>query len=85
MQPDTAVHLQRPAGTIVMIATAAAARGCGVGTELVTAASAWFLERKAVAVEVGTQLRNVAAARLYERCGFRVVGGALSFRAMLVP
>jgi ribosomal protein S18 acetylase RimI-like enzyme len=83
MQPDTAVHLQRPAGTIIMIATAAPARGRGVGRDLIAAAVAWFIERNAVAVEVGTQLRNVAAARLYERFGFRLVDGALSFRAML--
>jgi dTDP-4-amino-4,6-dideoxy-D-galactose acyltransferase len=83
MQADTVVHLQRPAGRIVMIATAAPARGRGVGTDLIAAAVLWFMERNAVAVEVGTQLRNVAAARLYERFGFRLVAGALSFRSML--
>ena len=66
-----------------MIATAASARGRGLGTDLIAAAVAWFMERNAVAVEVGTQLRNVAAARLYERFGFRLVAGALSFRSML--
>lgn len=83
MQLDTAAHLERPAGTIVLIATAAPARGRGLGTDLVTAACAWFRQRHAVAVEVGTQLRNVAAARLYEGCGFRLVAGTLSFRAMI--
>lgn len=80
MQRDTAVHLQRPAGTIVLIATAAGARGSGTGMHLMVAATAWFMERNAVAVEVGTQLRNVTAARLYERAGFRIVSGALSLR-----
>ena len=83
IQSDTAVHLQRQAGTIVLVATAPVARGLGVGAALIAAASAWFAERDVVAVEVGTQLRNVPAARLYERCGFRMVGGALSFRAMI--
>jgi ribosomal protein S18 acetylase RimI-like enzyme len=83
MQRDTDVHLHRHAGTIVLIATTVAARGRGVGAALMGAAAAWFAEHNVVAVEVGTQLHNAAAARLYERAGFRLVAGALSFRAMI--
>jgi dTDP-4-amino-4,6-dideoxy-D-galactose acyltransferase len=83
IERDTAVHLQRSTGTIILIASRNTARGRGVGTMLVAAAGEWFRNERAVAVEVGTQLRNVSAARLYERCGFRLVAGALSFRMMI--
>jgi dTDP-4-amino-4,6-dideoxy-D-galactose acyltransferase len=83
ISPDTAVHLRRPVGTITLIATTAAMRGRGVGSALVAGAAAWFRTRQAAAVEVGTQLRNVAAARLYERCGLRPVSGSRSFRLMI--
>ena len=83
IQTDTAVHLQRRAGTIVLIGTAAAARGRHVGSALLQTVLNRFAGRDAVAVEVGTQLRNVVAARLYERRGFRLVAGALSFRFMV--
>jgi ribosomal protein S18 acetylase RimI-like enzyme len=85
MQDDTAVHLDRATGTIPLIATSDRFQGQGVGATLVTAAGAWFAGRNASAVEIGTQLRNVPAARLYERCGFRLVGGSLSFRVMVTP
>ena len=85
MQDDTAVHLDRATGTIPLIATSDRFRGQGVGATLVVAAGAWFAGRNAGAVEIGTQLRNVPAARLYERCGFRLVGGSLSFRLMVTP
>ena len=85
MQDDTAVHLDRATGTIPLIATADRFQGQGVGAALVAAAGAWFAGRNAGVVEIGTQLRNVPAARLYERCGFRLVGGSLSFRLMVTP
>jgi dTDP-4-amino-4,6-dideoxy-D-galactose acyltransferase len=83
MLADTAVHLQRPTGTIPLIATSESVRGRGVGQALIGAAAQWFRSEEAAAVEVGTQLRNVAAARLYERCGFRLAAGSLSFRRMI--
>ena len=85
MQHDTAVYLNRPTGTIPLIATSDYHRGQGIGAALVAAAGRWFGSQDAVAVEIGTQLRNVPAARLYERCGFRLVGGSLSFRLMVTP
>jgi len=83
MQRDTAVHLARSTGTISLIASEERMRGNGVGTTLIAGAAEWFRNEGAVAVEVGTQLRNVAAVRLYERCGFRLVSGAMSFRTMI--
>ena len=81
--PETAVHLQRPTGTIPLIATAGSARGRGIGRALVAAAAGWCREHDLVSVDVGTQLSNVAAARLYEGCGFRLVAGSLSFRLLI--
>ncbi|HXG70622.1 MAG TPA: GNAT family N-acetyltransferase [Gemmatimonadaceae bacterium] len=83
MQQDTAVHLQRSSGTIVLVAAAPAARGHGVGARLVQASTEWFSGQTASAIEVGTQLRNTRAANLYGRCGFRLVASALSFRATI--
>jgi dTDP-4-amino-4,6-dideoxy-D-galactose acyltransferase len=80
---ETAVHLQRPTGTIPLIATAGSARGRGIGRALVAAAAGWCREHDLVSLDVGTQLSNVAAARLYEACGFRLVNGSLSFRLLI--
>ena len=74
-----------PTGTITLIASARDLRRRGVGSLLVGAAVDWFRTRGAAAVEVGTQLRNIAAARLYGRCGFSLVGGSLSFRTIIQP
>jgi ribosomal protein S18 acetylase RimI-like enzyme len=80
---DTAVFPQGPAGTIPLIAVSGSARGRGVGAGLIAHAGAWFAGERASVVEVGTQIRNVAAARLYEGSGFRLVDSALSFRLMI--
>jgi GNAT superfamily N-acetyltransferase len=83
MLRDSTVHLQCATGTIPLIASSETVRGRGVGFALIAAAAQWFRAEQAVMVEVGTQLRNTAAARLYERCGFRVVAGSLSFRLVI--
>jgi GNAT superfamily N-acetyltransferase len=80
---DTAVFLPGPAGTIPLIAVSGSARGRGVGAGLIGHAGAWFSSARASAVQVGTQIRNVPAARLYESCGFRLADSALSFRLMI--
>lgn len=82
---EGAVHSAGRVGTISLVACSGAARGRGVGSALVRAAAGWFRSQQAATIEVGTQLRNVAAARLYERCGFRLVAGSLSFRMMIEP
>lgn len=77
---DTAAYLRTSIGTIPLVATSGRARGRGVGQLLVSSAAAWLRTHAAAAVEVGTQLRNVPAGRLYESCGFRLAAGSLSFR-----
>ena len=81
--PDTAVHLGRLIGTIELISTSARSRGRQVGSALVGGAAAWFENRGVTQVEVGTQLSNIGASRLYERCGFRLVAGSLTLRAII--
>jgi dTDP-4-amino-4,6-dideoxy-D-galactose acyltransferase len=84
VQKDSA-DLGRLVGTIVLVAAAPAARGRGVGYATTMAALAWFREQGCEIVEVGTQLRNIAASRLYQKCGFRLIGSSLSLRQLLLP
>lgn len=58
------------AGEIGLVGVAEAARGAGVGRQLVEAAVRWFAQQGARAVSVVTQGRNVPAQRLYQRSGF---------------
>jgi ribosomal protein S18 acetylase RimI-like enzyme len=67
-------------GEIGMVATAASARNGGVASAATMAALEWFSLQGVSFVEVGTQLRNIAAARLYERCGFRMAAVNLTWR-----
>ena len=83
MLADTVGHPTLATGTIPLIASASPGRGRGAGSALIAAAAQWFSNRGAGTIEVGTQLRNVTAARLYERNGFRLAAGALSFRKMI--
>jgi ribosomal protein S18 acetylase RimI-like enzyme len=76
-------HSPAAAGRIVLVATAARARGRGLARAMTAGALRWFRGRGVGRVEVGTQLRNVAAARLYEGCGFRLVGVSLTLRKVL--
>jgi dTDP-4-amino-4,6-dideoxy-D-galactose acyltransferase len=59
-----------PAGRIGLLGVDAAARGGGLGGQLVRGAMNWFASRGAAAVSVVTQGRNIGAQRLYQRCGF---------------
>ncbi len=70
-------------GEIGMVATAAAARNGGVASAATLAALEWFSLQGVSFVEVGTQLRNIAAARLYERCGFRLAAASLTWRRIV--
>lgn len=67
-------------GSIGLVATSMASRGCGVAHALSAAAIEWFRGKGVEIVEVGTQLRNIPAARLYESCGFRLISVSLTFR-----
>jgi len=45
----------------------------GIGTKLVEAATEWFRDEHCEYVEVYTDQNNIAAIRLYETAGFRVI------------
>lgn len=83
LQRDTSKHLGRMVGTIVLVAVAERARGMGVGHAITLAALEWFRAQGTAVVEVGTQLRNIPAARLYQKCGFALVGSSVSLRRLL--
>jgi RimJ/RimL family protein N-acetyltransferase len=70
-------------GIIILVATAEWARGRGAARRASSAALHWFASQGMEAVEVGTQLRNIPAARLYESLGFRMARTSLTFRKVL--
>lgn len=80
---DTKPTLGISFGSIVMVATARQAQGRGVATGITRAALDWFRSMDVRIVEVGTQLRNVPAGRLYEGCGFRLASVSLTLRRVL--
>jgi dTDP-4-amino-4,6-dideoxy-D-galactose acyltransferase len=57
---------------IGLIAVQAKARGKGIGSALIQAAHRKMAERGICRAVVITQLANVPACRLYERCGYRI-------------
>lgn len=57
-------------GQIGLVGLSQEARGKGLGRELVKASLFWFESTGANQITVVTQGRNVAAQRLYQRCGF---------------
>ncbi len=69
--------------TIVLVATAEWARSKGMARSATLAALDWCRDQGVAAVLVGTQLRNIAAAGLYQSCGFRLVGTSLTLRKVL--
>ena len=70
-------------GEIGMVATTTSARNSGVASAATIHALEWFAMQGVEFVEVGTQLRNIAAARLYERCGFRLAAASLTWRKII--
>jgi len=70
-------------GIIILVATASWARGRGAGRRASLAALHWFAGQGIETVEVGTQFRNIPAARLYESLGFRLSRTSLTFRRVL--
>jgi ribosomal protein S18 acetylase RimI-like enzyme len=58
-------------GQIGLLAVSPAARGVGIGRQLVRAALGWFAEAGCGRATVVTQGRNAASQRLYQGCGFR--------------
>ncbi len=70
-------------GEIGMVATISQARKSGVASAATYSSLDWFASQGIEVVEVGTQLRNIAAARLYERCGFRLTAVNYTWRKLL--
>lgn len=73
------VHEREAAGTIGLIGVDESARGSGIGEALVRGALNWCAERGLARCTVVTQGRNVAAQRLFQRCGFRTSSVSLWF------
>lgn len=83
LQRDTKTHLGELIGAIVLVATTKEARRRGIARATTLAALDWFRQQDAVIVEVGTQVRNIPASRLYESCGFRLINASTSLRKLL--
>jgi ribosomal protein S18 acetylase RimI-like enzyme len=81
LDPLVRDSLGLPTVTLVLVATSARARRRGIARALAAHAIHWAAQEGLAAVEVGTQLRNIAAARTYESAGFRLVATSLTFRA----
>jgi ribosomal protein S18 acetylase RimI-like enzyme len=80
IQSDSEKYLGEKIGTVVLVATREGYRGKGVAASLTAASVNWFATRGVTVIEVGTQLRNTPASRLYQRCGFEIVGASSSLR-----
>lgn len=57
-------------GQIALVGVSENARGKGLGTSLIWEALRWFEQQGIGTITVVTQGRNVAAQRLYQKCGF---------------
>ncbi|MGH9645468.1 MAG: GNAT family N-acetyltransferase, partial [Bryobacteraceae bacterium] len=73
----------RRTGVIGLVATDTVARRCGVARALTAQALHWFHQVGAMRAEVGTQLTNFPAARLYQSSGFTPLSVSLTFRRLL--
>ncbi len=82
LQSDT--QLQRTTGmklaSIGLIVVDSAARGQGIGKQLVSAASDWAFQNNFDCLAVGTQASNIPAQRLYISCGFMPAWSELTLR-----
>jgi dTDP-4-amino-4,6-dideoxy-D-galactose acyltransferase len=61
---------EQKSGKIGLVGVSSQAQGRGIGKQLVMHASAWFHNQGMEKATVITQGRNLAAQRLYQRCGF---------------
>jgi ribosomal protein S18 acetylase RimI-like enzyme len=71
IEPLSWKELRDEAGFLHDLIVTEAARGAGVGTQLLDAAIEWLRERKMPRVLLGTAAQNSAAQRLFECRGFR--------------
>lgn len=66
--------------TIPLVATSLECRGKGAARRATAAAIAWCRSTGIDIVEVGTQISNIPAARLYQSAGFRTTAISLTYR-----
>jgi dTDP-4-amino-4,6-dideoxy-D-galactose acyltransferase len=80
-------HLDKAShrASIGLIAVSAAARGKGLGRDLVLGSLGWCRDQGSAEVSVVTQGANVAAQRLFQLCGFRANSTGLWFHRWYVP
>ena len=71
LEPLSWKELRGPAGFVHDLVVAEAARGSGIGTQLLDAAVAWLRDRGAPRVLLWTAAPNEGAQRLFESAGFR--------------
>jgi ribosomal protein S18 acetylase RimI-like enzyme len=83
LQPGTRDTLGSLIGSIILVATDDRTRRRGVARTLTRATLSWFDNQGAVVVDVGTQLQNLPAARLYQSCGFSLAGSHLTLRKLI--
>jgi dTDP-4-amino-4,6-dideoxy-D-galactose acyltransferase len=69
--------------SIPLVATALSRRGKGAARLATEAAIAWCGQQRVDVIEVGTQLANIPAARLYESAGFRTTALSLTYRKLM--
>jgi len=79
------VDASRREARIGLIAVAGASRGSGAGRRLVEGAMAWVRRRDCHDLCVVTQGSNVAAQRLYQRCGFVTHSAKIWYHAWPAP
>jgi dTDP-4-amino-4,6-dideoxy-D-galactose acyltransferase len=70
-------------GVVVLVATSVKHRHRGIASLLTQFALSWFSQAGCHWVEVGTQLANVQASRVYQWAGFKLVSSSLTFRKLL--
>jgi len=76
-------HLGVRVGVVVLVATSSEHRRRGVAQMLTLSALRWFKQAGCQWVEVGTQMANIDASRVYQSAGFRLVRSSLTFRKLL--
>jgi dTDP-4-amino-4,6-dideoxy-D-galactose acyltransferase len=64
------IHVEDNVASIGLIAVDGDLRGCGAGNDLTNAAINWAWKEGVPRMTVVTQGRNLAAQRVFQRCGF---------------
>ena len=69
--------------SIPLVAASKKARGKGAARRATDGALAWCRAQQVDFVEVGTQISNIPAARLYQSAGFRTTAVSLTYRKIV--